>query len=498
MPYCLQNADGSVPRGGKFDIWRTASSLLRLFLAVGALEVCSARGEDSGNELASNVDPKLFGLDLPPGPVLPAHGRNVTTLDADGRLVVARLHVGIGDAAVVMLPDGQLAVRKRGEFSYTDRQFEPLGRDALARRLTATEFKGFNVKQTKRYIYFYQSSETFWFGTQSILESMFKGVMAHAKTCGIEVHEPEFPLVVVLFANQAEFQKFRRMPPEVTAYYHPLSNRVFLHEPVELSELSRDLALSQAISTVAHEGAHQILQNIGVQQRLAGWPMWINEGLAEYFAPTSVGKNLTWKGAGRINDLRMFELQRYLESRDKERPDGRMIEQTVAASKLTSAGYASAWGLTHFLIKNHKPQFSKFLREMSKVGPLEGNIAPGGDPVLANLKQFGAYFGDNLASLETQLIAYLKKQPNKDPFADLPHFMAMIVIRDGQNIRQRAELFYSSVQAERWASEEFAKIPPELQPTAFRQVKPFSNRAQAEVYCAQWLKKGQPMNQAAQ
>ena len=128
---------------------------------------------------------------------------------------------------------------------------------------------------------------------QIILESMLVGVMNHAKACGLTVREPELPLVVVLFPNKADFQKYRSVPEGVTAYFHPITNRVFLHEPRELGELSRELAVSQAISTVAHEGAHQILHNIGVQQRLAVWPMWINEGLAEYFAPTTFGKNLT-------------------------------------------------------------------------------------------------------------------------------------------------------------------------------------------------------------
>lgn len=493
MAYSAQNAGGCGLVGGKVGLLRSHAAFSGLFLALAAFQLVGGHVHQVLGETTSSVDPKLFGLDLPPGLIQRAQGQNVTTTDADGRLVVARLHVGIDDAAVVMLPDGQLAVRKAGEFTVTDRKFKPLSRDALARRLVASEFKGFQVKQTGRYVYLYKSSEEFWFGTQSILESMFKGVMAHAKACHIDVHEPEVPLVVVLFANQAEFQKYRRMPAEVTAYYHPLSNRVYLHEPRELAELSRELALSQAISTVAHEGAHQILQNIGVQQRLAAWPMWINEGLAEYFAPTSFGKNLTWKGAGRINDLRMFELQHYLAARDRAPADGAMIEQTVAAGRLTSAGYASAWALTHYLIRNHKASFSEFLRDLSRLGPLEGIPASGGGPVLAQLEQFREHFGADLAGLESRLTAYLKRQSFKDPFADLPHFFAMVVVRDGQELRQSGELFYSSVEAQKWTEQEFSKIPPELKPLSFREVKRFANRSQAEAYRTQWLRKRVPV-----
>ena len=35
---------------------------------------------------------------------------------------------------------------------------------------------------------------------------------------------------------------------------------------------------------------------IGVQQRLSTWPMWLNEGLAEFFSPTTTDRQLKWKG----------------------------------------------------------------------------------------------------------------------------------------------------------------------------------------------------------
>lgn len=474
------------PRCGPWGGFSFCRVLACLAVAVAGWGSCLCA---QGQEAKSIVDPRLFGVDLPPGPLQAGKGRTVSTVDAEGMLVVARLHAQIGDGALVMLPDGQLAARKAAEFTQTDRKFEPINRDLLARRLVGAEFKNFKVKQSRHYVYVYNSSEEFWLGTKGILESMLPGVMTHAKGQGIEVREPDVPLVVVLFASQAEFQKHRRMPEGIAAYYHPLSNRVFLHEPRELGELSRELALSQAISTVAHEGAHQILQNIGVQQRLSVWPMWISEGLAEYFAPTSFGKNLTWKGAGRINDLRMFELAKYFEERDRDPPDGRMIEQTVAASRLTSAGYASAWALTHFLAKNHKTQFNQYLRDVSKRGPLEGSAGANGEPVvLAELELFRRHFGEDLADQETRLIAYLKKQPAKDPFADLPHFLAMIVIRDGKTIRRQAEIFYSSVLAEKWARSVVANLPPEEQGFAFQSIKQFSNRAETEAFKTQWLR----------
>src|SRR5207244_578731 len=90
------------------------------------------------------------------------------------------------------------------------------------------------------------------------------------------------------------------------------TNWVIMYEMSKLAEVAPEIALKQAVSTVAHEGVHQVLFNIGVQQRLSRWPMWISEGLPEYFAPTDVTKDIRWKGVGTVNDLRMSELNRYV------------------------------------------------------------------------------------------------------------------------------------------------------------------------------------------
>lgn len=80
-----------------------------------------------------------------------------------------------------------------------------------------------------------------------------------------------------------------------------------------------------------------------MQQRLSIWPLWLSEGLAEYFAPTVAGERLRWKGAGVVNDMRMFELEEYLKSLAADKPDGQMVAQTALAARLRGPGYATAW-----------------------------------------------------------------------------------------------------------------------------------------------------------
>ncbi len=443
----------------------------------------------SAAQSAKSFDPAQFGFDLPAGEVRQGNGATVTTADADGKPVVARLHVAIGEGAIVMLPDGQLVGRKAGEFTPGQKKFEPVARDVLAKRLAESEFPGFKIKQTKHYIYIYNSSEEFFTGTSRILESMLPGVTAYAESQRIDgVHPPEVPLVVVMFSTEEEFQKHYRMPAGVVAYYHTASNRVFMYEKSKLLQVRPDLALSQAISTVAHEGAHQILHNIGVQQRLSIWPMWISEGLAEFFAPTTFGKGMKWKGAGQVNDMRMFELEQYVKTHASEKPDGRLIEQTVAAARLTSTGYASAWSLTHYLSKNRRSEFAAYLRAVSKTEPLEGalDIQPPGI-VPANLVLFRKTFGDKFDDLETKLVAHLKRQPYTDPFADAPHYVATLLVPSGKRNKREVQTFHSQVLADKWVRETLEKIPADDRGSADPAIRQFPNRATAEAFANAWM-----------
>jgi hypothetical protein len=438
-------------------------------------------------EATNVVEPREFGLDLPAGAVSPGEKQLVTTADEDGKPVVGRIHVRIGTAAVILMPDGQLVSRREGQFSPTDRKFTPLDKDKLTARLAA-EFPGFKTKSTNHYLYVYNSSDEFQFGTSRILESMLPGVKGWAEGCKINVSNPELPLVAVMFRTEAEFQRYRRMPGGVVAYYDPLTNRIFMYEQSRLAQVRPDLALGQAISTIAHEGVHQILHNIGVQQRLSVWPMWLSEGLAEFFAPTSVGANLRWKGAGQVNDVRMFELEQYVRGNSAKKATGELVEHTILAGRLSSTGYASAWALVHYLAKAKRPDLLLLVREASRIGPLEGATEVSSLGVVrANRDQFARQLGDNFLDLENKLIAHLKRQPYTDPFLDAPHFVATFLSTAGRRPQKNASTFHSLPNAAKWLADLREQLPTADRQSSQASVRQFPNRPQAEAYLRQWL-----------
>ncbi len=437
----------------------------------------------------SCIDPRDFGLDIPPGKLIAGQGRRVVTHDVAGESVVARIHVDVGNQRIVLLPDGQLVARPQAESLVTDRPFVPLEKPELAKRLLANKLTGFRSKETRRYLYLYNTSENFALATSKILESMFPGIAAFYEGQKLGAKNSDLPLVVIMFRTEAEFQAYQRMPPGVVAYYNVLTNHVVMYEESKLARVKQELAIGQSISTIAHEGVHQILHNIGVQERLSVWPMWLAEGLAEYFAPTTVGKKLSWKGAGQVNDLRMYELEVYLKSRTANAPSGLLVAHTVGAARLTSTGYASAWALTMYLAKTDKAAFNRYVAEMSKLGPLEGELRIAGRGAIPeNLVTFQKFFGDDLTGLEDKLVAYLKRLPYDDPFAEWPHYAAFVAVTVDGKSRREANVFHTADMAEKWQREAVDKLPNAARDSVQLAVREFVNRVLAERAATEFLK----------
>jgi hypothetical protein len=315
---------------------------------------------------------------------------------------------------------------------------------------------------------------------------MDRGLQTFGRKLGLTPHEPIVPLIVVMFGSEREFQKFKTMPPQVVAYYDIVSNHVVLHEEHPLMKTRPDLAMGQALATIAHEGTHQILHNIGVQHRLSVWPMWLNEGLAEYLAPTSFGNNYRWKGAGEINDLRMFELESYIQSRSFKGLDGEIIKSTIQAQQLDSTGYSIAWALTHLLCERQNKKFQEFIQLMNLLKPLQGMAAKPGQPITENLELFQHHFGQDVAQLESDLVKHLEKQPYASPVASAPHFVALIQYPNGRKNIRRGGFFYRREEADQWLQGYLNQLDEPVRAAAEYNVEQFRNRAEANRRLNDW------------
>ena len=393
-------------------------------------------------------------LRITPGPLHEPSDQRLAVRDADGNRVISRYHIGVGETRILQMPDGRLRAYEQSEVQPTDEAFVPLSNDELRDRYLAEpqlQALGFKAIQSRRFLFLYNSSDRFIGATRSILESMFPAVVKYFGRSSLRPTPPEHPLVVLAFATEEQYQEFKQMPEGVVAYYDTLGNQVVMYEQSTLSQNAPEIAIKNAISTIAHEGVHQMLHNIGVQRRLSRWPMWLSEGLPEYFAPTEVSRRAKWSGLGAVNELRMFEIQKdlYPDRPEGPRPGmsiqsqvdammrqapravpiarrlggGQILQQLVRAEQLESIDYAYSWGLIHMLARRHRDELFDCIAEASAAVPLQqfSEKTPPAEPG----SLFEKHFGNDYAKLEVELFTHLKSLPYTDPSENQTHYVVV-------------------------------------------------------------------------
>ena len=214
----------------------------------------------------------------------PAALKRFKVRDEYGECFVARFHGQYEDKTALLLPDGQLGTPNR--LIPTDEPFQPLTADQLESRLRKGPFAEYHVLKTSHYLIFYKSTLAFAQDSGRLLDDLYKGLMEAFRRNGFPVHDTEFPLVAVIFATESDFRAHKKVDPQVQAYYEFGTNRILFYQKSERDLIEPKLAALLKPQTVAHEGAHQILSNIGLQPRPCAWPPWLVEGLAEYCATT--------------------------------------------------------------------------------------------------------------------------------------------------------------------------------------------------------------------
>lgn len=376
-------------------------------------------------EIAPRLSPfpihLVSSLTAPTLPPIPEEPRRVTIGNDHGQAMVGRVYGG-SDSRVVMMPDGSLGWPNA--MIFTDAPFVPLSRNELREQLATGPYRHFQVHETDHYVIFFQSTPQFAKVSGIILESLYQGLLKAFSERGLDVHESEFPLTAVIFRNESDFREHYPVAPDVQAYYEAISNRIFLFETRDRDLESPEIAARRKPQTVAHEGTHQVLANIGVQPRLADWPIWLAEGLAEFCAPATTNRG-AWAGFNHVNPFHMATLHdledslaiqgrqtRLSRSRIGQIPGRSTVEYLLNRGELTPTDYALAWGLTHFLANRRHDDFVGYLRTMSQMPPL---TRLSNDEQIA---QFRKAFGDDLPALSQQAHRYLAglKRPESLPF----------------------------------------------------------------------------------
>ncbi len=406
-----------------------------------------------GERLKSSVRARPANLMASPGSPgsvtyseVPGEPKRIRVRDRSGKTVIARVHGGSGDETHVVLPDGQLGVPE--ELTYTEEPFYPTSPADVAAALISGPFATFELTTTSHYLVFYKSSETFAKESARLLEDLYSRLLDTFRRKGIPVHESEFPLAAVIFGTEKEFREFREVDPQVRAYYEIYTNRIYLYETSEHDEAAPEVAALRRPQTVAHEGTHQILQNIGVQPRLAAWPPWLVEGLAEYCAtPVTTRKGTSWAFLGAVNAQHLATIRDLANPLAGQfpgsegpvhigrRPDQPLVDYLIRKTELTPTDYALSWAVTHHLALKRGDAFAAYLRTMSRVKPLESKTPE------EHRATFSTAFGEDFSKLDREINRYLGKLKVNYP---LPYYTLIFEQRMPQGRTRRAAIVSQS------------------------------------------------------
>jgi hypothetical protein len=354
---------------------------------------------------------------------------NAVTTTATGRVLVKdsagnRFFESVDGARRLIAADDVVSE------SNDDTPFAPATSEELGERLLADLPAGFRLHYTKHYVVAYDTSREYAEWTSSLLEGLNKALVRYWDRAGIELEKPEFPLPIVIHSTAAAYNAASRaegVPSGAVGYYHMTTNRVRMYDITGAQELraggmrsgsrreiTRMLSLPAAeplVATIVHEATHQVCFNTGLMQRYADLPIWLVEGMAAYFEAPGAGTARGWSGIGRVNDRRLQTFRRNLPEWNRTSLTSLLAsDDRLRDSRTAGEAYADAWALNYYLIKKHGDDYVAYVKELSKLGALDGPPADESDADTSRrrLKTFTDRFGP-LEELERDFLQVMSK-----------------------------------------------------------------------------------------
>jgi hypothetical protein len=236
-----------------------------------------------------------------------------------------------------------------------------------------------------------------------LLNHTFEQFHAVFSDIGFAVDTPKEKLTWICFDDFSRFSNYALRADKtdlswLSSYYSTKTNVVAIVKPDKLSDAPRRnlssvpesggdiLAISATPESqnqadtvrVAHEAAHQLSFNTGLQKRNVMYPLWASEGLATMFETALSGSCDTIRGS------RLVEMRKH--NRLCRLSEFVTITRLPSDPELQKDFYAQAWGLFRFLSERHKDDLVKYFAELYKLKP-----GPRGKTVLYN--EFVGSFG---------------------------------------------------------------------------------------------------------
>ena len=242
-------------------------------------------------------------------------------------------------------------------------------------------------------------------------EQLYRSMLHYFTARGFRLGRPEFPLVAIVFPEQAVYLQYiaqqtgSRVSGNSLGYYDPTSNRIHLFD-ITARQPDSSLWYVNA-ETIIHEAAHQTAFNVGIHRRHGANPAWVVEGLGTMFESRGVWDSHhfpTLKDRVNPSQLKAYRQlvppQRSLEILQVQLSSDQLF------GRMPDLAYAHAWALSFFLTEQEPRQYRQFLTRTY--------ARPAFQPVTAGqrVKEFTDSFGADLKMLDARLQRFVASLPD--------------------------------------------------------------------------------------
>jgi hypothetical protein len=310
-----------------------------------------------------------------------------------------------GKELLLLRRDGKLnmlPVSNENDYQVVSQGFKPYNSNTLRQQLQA-EFGGhYQVSVTQHFVVVHPSGD---FQIWALpFEKLYQRFRLYFSSRGMNLTQPEFPMVAVVLRTRQEFDRFleryHQLDEKILGYYSPKSNRVITYD--QRPGKSNDQNWFFHTDTVIHEATHQSAFNTGLHSRFAPVPRWTSEGLAMLFEANGVNNSALYTTrSSRINQARLRDLKHFYQQGMVE---GRLAE-LVSSDDLFRTdpllAYALSWGLTFYLTEHRQQEYFRFLRDDSQRTDFTDY------PSHERVEAFGKAFGVRLADLEGRMRKFI-------------------------------------------------------------------------------------------
>ena len=302
--------------------------------------------------------------------------------------------------------DGQLISFRTAdaqEFSQSAPRFASFSYSELRARLHA-EFGGsYDVTGTGHYLVVHpRGGRDQW---AERFEQLYRAFIHYFEVRGLRLREPPYPLIAVVFPNQAAYARYAAsigepVRPDYLGHYSPTTNRIYLFDSTEGGATGD---WTQNAATIIHEATHQTAFNTGIHRRFNGVPRWAAEGLAMLFEAPGV-----WRGNSnstqrdRLLPDRLADFRDYLE----RRPADALIDMLRSDAPFNSdprGAYAQAWALSFYLSETQPRQYSEYLARTAERSDFERYTPQ------QRLADFTDVFGSDSQMLDARFLRYMAR-----------------------------------------------------------------------------------------